>query len=163
MSPNLHDHRELATSEDNRVAAVHLVATARAGLALFTRDLEPAIYDTAEFVAAVQQLALRSRFSRIRIVVADPTTAIKNGHRLIELGRRLSSYIEFRRPCADHAKLPESFLITDDIGVLYRPVANRYEGFADSDNLLEARTLLRLFEEIWEQAEPEPEFRRLGL
>ncbi|MGA9853368.1 MAG: hypothetical protein WBR15_10610 [Gammaproteobacteria bacterium] len=156
-------YRELATSEDNRNAALELVSAARTNLALFTRDLEPSIYDTAEFVAAVQQLALHSRFSRIRIVVIDPTAAIKGGHRLVELGRRLTSYIQFRRPSADHAKLSESFLIADETGVLYRPLASRYEGFADPDNPFEARTRLRSFDDIWEQAEPEPEFRRLGL
>ncbi len=140
-----------------------MVLQARMYLAMFTRDLEPLIYNTEEFSAAVRQLALRSRYSRIRIIVVDPTTAIKDGHRLIELGRRLSSFIEFRRPSADHANLPEAFLVADETGLLYRPVASRYEGFADPDNPSEARVRLRLFDEIWERAEPEPEFRRLGI
>ncbi|MGH8282897.1 MAG: hypothetical protein ACRESE_03530 [Gammaproteobacteria bacterium] len=157
------DYHELATSADNREAAVRLVSEARMSLAMFTRDLEPAVYNTAEFAAAVRQLALRSRYSRIRIVAIDPTAAIKAGHRLIELGRRLSSFIEFRRPSADHAKLPESFLVVDAIGLLYRPLAMRNEGFTDPHNPHEAGARLRLFDEIWEQAEPEPEFRRLGM
>ncbi len=159
-SPN---YRVLASSEENRTAALELACGARMTLALFTRDLDPVIYDTQEFVTAVQQLALRSRYSRIRIVAIDPTAAIKDGHRLIELGRRLSSFIEFRRPSQEHAKLSESLLIVDETGLLYRPVASRYEGFADSDNAFAARARLRDFDEIWEQAEPEPEFRRLGL
>ncbi|MGH8402775.1 MAG: hypothetical protein ACRESO_05160 [Gammaproteobacteria bacterium] len=157
------DYRELANSSDNRDAAVRLVSQARMSLAMFTRDLDPAIYNTEGFAAAVRQLALRSRYAQIRIVVIDPTSAIKDGHRLIELGRRLSSFIEFRRPSAEHAKLPESFLVTDETGLLYRPVASRYEGFVDTANSSEARVRLRLFDEIWAQAEPEPEFRRLGM
>lgn len=156
-------YRKLVTSEDNRNAAIELASGARISLALFTQDLEPAIYNTQEFVAAVQQLALRSRFSRIRIVASDPTAAIKDGHRLIELGRRLSSFIEFRRPSPDYATLPESFLIADETGLLYRPLGSRYEGFADTHNSFEARPHLRFFEEIWERAEPEPEFRGLSL
>lgn len=156
-------YRQLATSEDNRQAALQLVTQARRSLAIFSRDLEPAIYNTADFVTAVQQLALRSRYSRIRMVVIDPLPAVTDGHRLIELTRRLSSYMEIRRPSEDHAKLAEAFLITDDTGLLYRPLAARYEGFADPDNPFEASTRLRRFDEIWETAEPEPEFRRLGL
>lgn len=163
MNTRSSQYRELATSEDNRQAALELVRTARANLALFTRDLDPALYSTEEFAAAVRQLALRSRYSRIRIVVIDPAAAIKDGHRFIELSRRLSSFIELRRPSQDHAKLAESFLITDENGLLYRPVAARYEGFTDPENPFEARKHLRLFEEIWEQSESEPEFRRLGL
>ncbi|HVC37303.1 MAG TPA: hypothetical protein VNF46_02765, partial [Gammaproteobacteria bacterium] len=132
-------YRVLATSEENRSAALKLACGARMSVALFTRDMDPVIYDTREFVTAVQQLALRSSYSRIRIVAIDPTAAIKDGHRLIELGRRLSSFIEFRRPSQEHAKRSESFLIVDETGLLYRPLAIRYEGFADSDNAFEAR------------------------
>lgn len=163
MNTRSPSYRVLASSEENRAAALELACGARMSLALFTRDLDPVIYDTQEFVTAVQQLALCSRYSHIRIVAIDPTAAIKDGHRLIELGRRLSSFIEFRRPSQEHAKHPESLLIVDETGLLYRPVANRYEGFADSNNAFEARVHLRNFDEIWEQAEPEPEFRRLGL
>lgn len=156
-------YRKLTNSEDNREAALQLATQARRSLAMFSRDLDPLIYDTREFVAAAQQLALRSSYARIRIVVIDPTPAIKNGHRLIELSRRLSSYMEIRRPSEDHARLAEAYLISDDTGMLYRPLASRYEGFADTHDPFEARNRLRQFDEIWESAEPEPEFRRLGL
>lgn len=156
-------YRELTSSEDNRQAAVQLAGQARRSLAIFSRDLDPSIYNTQEFISAVQQLALRSRYSRIRIVVIDPVPAIKDGHRLIELTRRLSSYLEIRRPSEDHAKLAEAYLISDDTGLLYRPIASRYEGYADPHIPFEARNRLQQFDDLWESAEPEPEFRRLGL
>ncbi|HET7396841.1 MAG TPA: acyltransferase [Gammaproteobacteria bacterium] len=154
---------ELVSADDCRSAALQLVTTTRRSLALFTRDLEPAIFGTVEFATALQRLALRSRFSHIRIVVIDPATAIRDGHRLVALARRLTSFIEFRRPGPDHANLAETFLVTDETGVLYRPLSSRYEGFSDTDNGFEARRYLKRFSEIWSQAEPEQEFRRLGL
>ncbi|MDE1886895.1 MAG: acyltransferase [Gammaproteobacteria bacterium] len=156
-------YRILASSGDCRQAALQLANQARRSLALFSRDLEPVIYDTADFVAAVQQLALRSRYSHIRMLVIDPQLAVSDGHRLIELTRRLSSYMEIRRPSEDHAKLAEAFLISDDTGLMFRPLASRFEGFADPDDPSQARNRLRQFDEIWEAAEPEQEFRRLGL
>lgn len=162
MNKNSASYRELATSADNRRAAAILAAGARRTLALFTRDMEQTIYDTTEFATAVQQLALRSRFSRIRIAVVDPLPAIKDGHRLIELGRRLGSFIEFRRSAAEHATLADTFLIADESGLLYRPLASRYEGYMDTDDPHAARTHLHAFEAIWELAEPETEFRRLS-
>ncbi|HVA54940.1 MAG TPA: hypothetical protein VNI53_03955 [Gammaproteobacteria bacterium] len=156
-------YRVLSSSDQNRDAALQLALGARLSLTLFTRDLEPSIYDRQDFVTAVQQLALRSRYSHIRILVIDPTAAIKDGHRLIELGRRLSSFIEFRRPTPEQTKRSDCFLIIDETGLLYRPLADRYEGFADPDNAFEARMHLREFDAIWEQSEPESEFRRLGL
>lgn len=154
---------ELTSAVDCRDAALELVKTTHRTLALFTRDLEPAIFGTVEFATALQRLALRSRFTHIRIVVIDPARAIRDGHRVVELARRLTSFIEFRRPCPDHASLLDTFMVTDESGVLYRPDAGRYEGFADTNDPLEARRYLRQFAEIWSQAEPEQEFRRLGL
>lgn len=154
---------ELVSANDCRSAALGLLKTTRRTLALFTRDLEPAVFGTVDFATALQRLALRSRFSHIRIVVIDPATAIREGHRLVALARRLPSFIEFRRPGPDHAGLAETFLVTDETGIWYRPLSSRYEGFADTDNSFEARKYLKQFSEIWSQAEPEQEFRRLGL
>ena len=47
--------------------------------------------------------------------------------------------------------------------LLYRPLCSRYEGYADLRAPLQSREKLRIFEEIWQQAEPDPEFRRLGI
>lgn len=154
---------ELVSANDCRDAALELLKATRRTLALFTRDLEPAIFGTVEFATALQRLALRSRFTHIRIVVIDPSIAIREGHRLVALARRLPSFIEFRRPGPDHAGLSNTFLVADETGVMYRPLASRYEGFADTGDGLEARKYLKQFAEIWSQAEPEQEFRRLGL
>ena len=163
MSDENSTRLELTSAEDCRQATLALLKNTRRTIALFSRDLEPSIFGTVEFATALQRLALRSRFTHIRIVVINPGPAIRDGHRLIELARRLSSFIEFRRPGPDHAQMAESFLVCDETGVMYRPLANRYEGFADTSNPLEARKLLKTFAEIWSQAEPEQEFRRLGL
>lgn len=154
---------ELASADDCRAAVLALLKHTRRTLALFSRDLEATVFGTVDITTGLQRLALRSRFTHIRIVVIDPTAAIRDGHRLIELARRLPTFIEFRRPGPDHAKMPDTFLVSDESGVLYRPLASRYDGFVDTDNPLEARKFLKRFAEIWSQAEPEQEFRRLGL
>ena len=163
MNERSPSYRPLASSEENRNAATELARAARMQLALLTPDLEPVIYDNQAFIDAIQQLALRSRYSKIRILVGDPTNAVKSGHRLIELGRHLSSFIEFRRPSEQHANRTDAFMVIDETGLLYRPLSERYEGYFDPDNAFEARAHLRDFDAIWEQSEPEPEFRRLGL
>jgi hypothetical protein len=154
---------ELISESDCRSAALALIKSARRTLVLFTRDLEPAIFGNVEFATALQRFALRSRYSHIRIAVIDPATAIREGHRLVALARRLPSFIEFRRPGPDHANLPDTFMVVDETGIMYRPLASRYEGFADTSAPLEARKYLKQFAEIWSLAEPEQEFRRLGL
>jgi|SRR5882724_739611 len=158
------DHyQRLETLADNREAAVAVANIAKRELALFSHDLEPLLYDRDEFIKVVQALASRSRMSRIRIVCIDPGPSVRAGHRLVGVAQRLSSYVEVRRAARDHALMAETFLIGDGKAVLYRPVATRYEGYADLDAPLESRGFLKTFAEIWEMAEPDPEFRRLGI
>jgi len=156
-------YRVLKSLGDNREASVAVAAVARRELALFSRDLEPLLYDQQEFIGVVQALATRSRMSRIRVACIDPGASVRAGHRIITLAQRFSSYIEVRRASRDHENLTDTFLVADDVGLLYRPLCTRYEGYADLRSPLEAREKLRIFEDIWQQAEPDPEFRRLGI
>ena len=155
--------RRLENLGDNREASAAVASAAKRELALFSRDLEPLIYDSEPFLMAVQALAARSRMSRIRVVSIDPGPAIRAGHRLIALAQRFSSYIEIRRASRDHADLAETFLVADEVALLYRPVSSRYEGYVDLYAPPAARLCLKTFAGIWEAAEPDPEFRRLGI
>ncbi len=155
--------QQLTSLADNCRASVTVASLARRELVLFSSDLEPLLYDRQDFMAVVQALATRSRMSRIRAVSIDPGSAVRAGHRLISLAQRFSSYIEVRRASRDHANLTHTFLVADDVALLYRPLSSRYEGYADLHAPMEARQKLKAFDDIWEQAEPDPEFRRLGI
>lgn len=148
---------------DNRDAAVRLAEKARRSLAIFTRDLEPEILDNSEFLEAVKRLALGGRYVKVRILVVDSTRAVKDGHRLVELARRLTSFVELRKPAADFLDRPEAYVIADNSGILYRPVATRYEGLFGEHDPPRAREMLREFERIWQQSHADRELRRLGI
>ena len=162
-TPKQDSYRRLQTLADNRAGAVAVAAVAKRELVLFSHDLEPLLYDKEDFLKVVQALATRSRMSRIRIVCKDPGASIRAGHRLIAMAQRFSSYMEVRRASKDHEQLTEAFLVADEEAVLHRTVATAYEGFADTHSPMEARKFLRQFTDIWEKAEPDPEFRRLGI
>ena len=147
----------------NQRGAVRVARAAHRSLALFTRDLEPLTYNTEPFLAEVRRVALAGRYARVRVLVQDSARAAREGHRMVELARRLSTYIELRKPHDDHRNLIETFLVADERAVLYRKESDRYEGYADLDNPLEARRLLRTFDEIWQRADTDAEMRRLGL
>lgn len=155
--------RRLSSLRENREAAVAVAVLAKRELALFTPDLEPLLYDQEEFLGVVRTLATRSRYSRIRVVSLDSGPSVRAQHRFIGLAQRFSSYIEVRRASRDHAGLTDTYLVADETALLYRPLYSRYEGYADLNAPMEARQRLRGFEDVWQQAEPDPEFRRLGI
>jgi hypothetical protein len=106
---------------------------------------------------------MHSKYSRIRILIKDPSRCIREGHRILELSQRLSSYIELRKPGYNHRDFNEAFLIADDIGLLRKRQADRYEGMVNFNTPLEAGEKIKFFTDIWETAEIDPNLRRIYL
>lgn len=152
---------QIATSADNRIAAISLVRQGRRYLHVFSRDLDHTVYDTTAFIAAVRALATYSRYSQIRILVQNTERIIKSGHRLVQLAHRLSSVMQIRRPGREHQAMNEVFLVVDKLGLLQRKQSDRYEGVVNFNAPLEAAAMARFFDEVWEKSEPDPELRRL--
>lgn len=148
---------------DNQTLATALVQQARRSLEIFSRDLEADIYDRPAFVDAVKTLALQGSQARIRILLQDADPVVRDGHRLVEMMRRLSSYIEIRQPHYDYREYNESFLIADGSGLLHRRVADRYEGTAGFHLPPRARELGNFFDEVWLRSESHSALRRLHL
>ncbi|CAN5304829.1 hypothetical protein BH24PSE2_BH24PSE2_10380 [soil metagenome] len=155
-------HRRLLTgAHDVREAIVEIAANARRHLAIFSHDLEPGIYDHSDFIDAATRLVLATRFARIRVLVADPSRAVKDGHQFVVLGRRLSSHIEFRNVRPEYRDHPEAFCVADNCGVVYRAQATSWNGLAADNEPRAAGKYLDVFNGIWQACEVEPEFRRL--
>lgn len=132
-------------------------------LDIFTYDLDKPIYDQSGFVDAAKRLAIECRGIGVRILIQDSERAQREGHRLIDLARRLTSKMEIRRPHADYIDHPENFMIVDRIGYIRRRVAERYEGDANFCHPLESKLLTEFYTEVWERSEPDSSLRRLYL
>lgn len=153
----------IETSEDNQAAAIRLVSQGGRSLDIFSRDLEPRIYDNMEFAAAVRSLAVKTRDMYVRILVIDPDFIIKHGHRLIELARRLTSHMEIRKVHEDYCNNPESYLVVDNRGLLHRKLASRYEAVVNFNDPMKATELHHQFIEMWERSKQYIDFKRLYL
>ena len=154
---------ELTTRAETRHATELMVGQAQSTLEIFSRDLDPFLYDREPFLNALSNLCHRNRKARIRFLVQDPTTPVKRNHRLIELARRLSSSIELRQPHEDYRYYNEAFLIADGCGLIHRSLADQFEGTSNFYTPIEAQRKLDFFTEVWERSEAHPEFRRLHL
>ena len=154
---------EPTTAVENREIVLAMAGQARRNLYLFTRDLDPPLYDNAAFADALSALARGSERAHVHVLVQDSARAAKDGHRVVELAQRLSSKVRIHRPSREYADLRETFLVADELGYLYRTVADRYEAQASFRDRKRARELTRYFEEIWQRSEPDPQLRRLSL
>lgn len=157
------DLYHLHNPDDHLIHAAGMLRQARRELALFTYDLDPAVYDQTPFLEAFKALALRSRYSRIRILLQDNVLVLQRGHRLVELAQRLPSVVEIRKPNEDFIDHPENFLLIDDCGYLHRKSAASHTGIACYHNRHRVNRLLAFYDEAWENATPERELARLHL
>ncbi len=146
-----------------RAAGVRMAAQARRGLCLLTRDLDPALYDDPEFVAAVRRLAVHRRDLPVSILVLDAAPVVQHGHRLLPLIQHLTSRIAVRCVAEAQRGRLDAFLVADEAGFILRQQADVYLATVDFHAPLEARRLQTEFASLWEQAEPSPELRRLHL
>lgn len=136
---------------------------ARRSIDIFTFDLDKPIYDRPGFLDAAKQLALHTPKIAIRVLLQQSEKVEKEGHRLVDLARRLTSRIEIRRPHPDYIDHPENFMIVDRIGYLRRSLAERYEGEANFCQPMESRLLSEFFTEVWDRSQVESALRRLYL
>ena len=153
----------LDSMDDNRDAAIAVTQQCQRTLVIQSYDLDPIIYDNADFIEAVRQVAVNSNRADIKILIEDSRKIVSSGHRIIELARQLSSYIEIRKINIDLKTLSEAFLIADETALIYRRQPQRYEGFVNFNERGRCRLLLADFKDSWEKATPDPELRRLHI
>ncbi|ALG66866.1 hypothetical protein [Beggiatoa leptomitoformis] len=149
--------------EENAQATVAMIQQTERQLDIFTRYFDPAIYDTDACFDAFERLALKSRHTRIRILIQDTAKILQTEHRVFALGKQLASYVQFRKPEGKYLTLTENFLIADEVGIIHRPHADSHKSIVNFNDANTIHRLLPLFNLIWEEATIDPNMRRLVL
>lgn len=146
-----------------RTAAVELAAAAQREIILLSTDLQAQLYDQQPFLDAIRRLATSTSRARIRVLVRDVERVVKQGHRLVELASRLSSFIEIRRMAENDADGEHCFLLIDRRMLLRQQTATSRFAELDREAALSGRQLGQEFDACWELAAPDLNLRRLWL
>lgn len=143
--------------------AKNLVAGAHTELILFSHDLDHRVYGSEEFCDTLKKFILQHRRARLRAIVHSPGLAMRKGHRLVELGRMLSSRIEFRQLPEEQHKLGDEYLLADSRVLLYKEYYSDIESRWHAQDPLKGREQLRRFESLWPECTPAREFTDLKI
>lgn len=154
---------EIDTSDACRLASLSMARQAARSIDIVSRNLDPPVYDNQEFEDALSDLVVGSSRARVRILVLKPDALVKQGHRLLGLTQRLTSYMEMRVPAREHRDYNAAFLVVDEIGSIYRSHSDRYEGMVKFNDRVAAMELERQFEEMWTSAVADANLRRTYL
>jgi hypothetical protein len=145
-------------------AMTEAVTAARTEILLLSHSLDRRLYGAESFVGAVKDFCLRSERARLCILLNQPRSAVDQAPGLIELGRRLSSRVEFRDLAAE--KLEDfrgEWLIVDGRSVLERRTPEALVATLWRESPLPAREKRDAFLSLWEQAQASQELRALGI
>ncbi len=161
----LHGTRPVA----DRAAAVATTSAialqARRSLAIYSRDLDPGLFDAPAVLGALRRLATRRPGgAEVRILLHDPATPQHALAPLLPLAQRLPSSFAFRqvREPTD-LSYPSAYVANDAGGWYFRPLGHRFDGEAALDAPGRARQLRESFAQVWERSRPCTELRALGI
>ena len=158
-----HPVRGLTYPEPFATLALELARTARRSLCIYSQLLDREVFDNAEMVSAITALVRRGRFSDVRILINDARPMIEQGHRLLELARRLSSTVHIRI-IEEHPELPDAtFVLRDNDGTVYKPVERRQAGFYEPDSRAVAQSQFEKFDDLWRWGRVDSRLRLLRL
>lgn len=152
----------LSRSEASHALAA-LIHACRRSLWLRVPLLDSLTADSA-VCDALKTLAIRSERVDIRILFDSQDDAIRDGHRLIHLARRLPSRLQLRHTQQDDLDAQACHAIGDGSGLFEardwpRPLRIHLCGH----RLPQAPRLAREFQNVWERAGSNPELRELRL
>ncbi len=139
----------LTSLAEVRAAVNEIAATAQRLISIYTPDLEPDLYDQTAFLDVIKHFVLTRSFSKVRVLLAEPTRVMRDSNRFVAMGRRLSSCIDIRYVTAQAPQRASAYLIADDRAIVYRMRSDTWDGIADANNPPAARVYLQEFDNIW--------------
>jgi hypothetical protein len=148
--PRTDDPLSVVTCIEEARAAVDTAAScAQRLISILTPDLEPELYDQTAFLEIVKHFVLSRSFSKVRVLIARPASAVRDNNRFIAMGRRLSSHIDIRDVAGAAPQRASAYLIADDRAIVYRLRADSWDGIADFNNPPVAKVYLAEFDALW--------------
>lgn len=149
----------IASREDARRHTLSLFCQARHSLRLYSPDLESWLYDQSDIMQASKRFLLAHPRNRLRILLADPTQAIRQSHRLLTLARRLTSSLQIRTLNPEYPAQSSAFLVVDHSGLLVRPGPEHAAGYVLYQSPGRARALRHQFDSAWDHSLSHPDLR----
>ncbi|MCO7222788.1 hypothetical protein [Pleionea sp. CnH1-48] len=160
---DLSERQLLQTWAQHQTFALDMFKQAKRTVDIFSADLDPQVLNDRSIEKALSDLARRSRYSQIRLLVYTIRPMLQCQHRLITLYQSLSSYVHIRVVPAQLQQAPYAFYLADERSLVYRPFYTQTEGEGRLDAPLEVKERRQFFDELWQQSEIASELRVLGI
>lgn len=143
--------------------ALNLIKQTTQQLRILSFDLDHATYDKDVFEQALSELARKSRYSDIRLLIANTESIVKRGHRLLKLHRRLPSKIKLKTVSCEPHLIKENWIIADHSGLIVQSIKEPEKLWGDFNNPPVANNHITQFDQLWGRAKDDNNLRQLDL
>lgn len=144
-------------------AQLTLMAQTKRELYILTPDFEAERYNETGFADALSAFVRRSRYSDARILVGDPSIALRWGHHVVILAKRLTSNLRIRQLHEDDYDPQQAWMVADGIGLLRRDGSTGMQGMLAAKSVPHAKRASERFAMLWERSQDIPDFRNLHI
>jgi hypothetical protein len=145
--------------EQARAHALAMLQQAQRSLCIYSHDLEPWLYHHSSVQEACTRFLLANPRNQLRILLRDASRAVKEGHRLLSLSRRLSSNLHIRKLHPDYPNEALAFLLADDRGLLLLPEVGQPSGYALYQDPGRNRQRRAQFDQAWDTSMTDADLR----
>lgn len=154
---------EVDLREDLRQLILTMSQQAKHRILIFSHTLDHDLFDTDELYEAIKTLAIASHRTHIHIIVQDAKPIVRQGHRLLNLARRITSHMKIKVTAREHRDILETFIIFDDRAYIIQNNPERFDADGNFYDPLKARQLSEQFDELWNRGIIDSSLRRLSL
>ncbi len=154
---------KLSSLEQLQLAIDQLASQANHRIYIFSTELEKVLFSRQSLIDAITANCKSNRQFSVQVLTKQTNPRAFDGHHLVELQRRLSSFINIRLLAEDFADVQHEYLIADRIAIVDPDPIRPTHGRCDFFSTTRAQALSREFETMWELSTPHQEAKRLHL
>lgn len=134
-----------------------LLAGAEKFIDILSDDLEPWLYNRADLVNLCIALLQRSNRSRIRVLIRDSDTLLKQHHRLLQAHLRANERLQLKKIGLSAQEQSPQMVLIDDASLLLRQQRQSLHAVVYDNYRQRHKILAEQFEQLWARATPLPE------
>jgi hypothetical protein len=153
----------LRREEDFRNVILEMTSQASQSIRIYSPLLEHKLFDNTELLEICSALARKNRYTSIEILLYEAHRAVKHGHALLDISRKLPSSIKMKIVHPDYRRLNHEYVLVDNAGVIYRLDHEEFEGYSNFSDKTECGRLGRQFQAAWESGLNDPDLRQIRI
>jgi sugar-specific transcriptional regulator TrmB len=144
-------------------AAIELIKQARYTVRIRSAVLDSTLFNKDGIRDALSAFVRQTRDAELRVLIDRPDVLLQRDHRLLSLMRKLSDKVHFRQyhDIADDER--DSFIITDEQGILIKPVSPEAVGYFSLNDKAITKQAVQRFDSEWHLSPIARQLRELNI